>query len=143
MGTPRSAETARLHLEEAIGRIPERYKEGVSQANWQGPAASEDAEKLFNLKMQEVLSKKLRQVGVRKVSNSDWQSAASNKGGAVIGQRIRDNLDKQAANFAKVYAPVLRVVAGLKAREVDANANIDNRVKPVVKAWQDNRLRGR
>lgn len=132
----KTKEEARNNLEASLGTVGDRYKVGVSRADWQTAAGSDNAERNFAQKMSEAVSKKSRQIGVKKVSNADWQNAAGIKGGAVIGQRMRESLEKQAANWGRVYDGVVSDIGRLPARTTDFRQNITNRVVGTVESWK-------
>ena len=132
----KTKEEARANLEASISYIPDRYRAGIGRADWQTKAASETAEKNFADAMAKVISGKTRQLGVRKVANTEWQRLASEKGGAVIGERIRGALDKQAAKWAPIYDGVVSAVGRLAPRTIDWRANVNNRVMPIVEQWK-------
>lgn len=132
----KTAEQARANLEASITYIPERYKQGVSGADWATKAGSDQAEKNFADKMADVIAKKRRQLEVKKVSNADWQNAAINKGGQVIGQRIRESLNKQSENWKPIYEKVQADVIKLPPKTADFRANVNNRVLGTVEAWK-------
>lgn len=132
----KTLQEARDNFENATTYIPERYRSGVMKADWQGPAGSEQAEKNFAAAMSEVTTKKLRQLGVRKASNTDWQNGCDTKGAPVIGERIKDALGKWEANFGPKYARVQNKVKALPPKGRDWRANINNRLIPVVEEWK-------
>lgn len=132
----KTKEEARANLEASVAYIPERYKAGVARADWATPAGSDQAERNFADKMSQVISKKTRQLKVKAVSNATWQSAAIEKGGAVIGTRIRDSIDKQSAKWSPIYDRVVSDLARLPARTVDFRTNITNRVVGTVESWK-------
>lgn len=132
---PKTIEEARINFEGSLGTLPDRYKAGIGRADWAGRASSDQAEANYAAGTQKAISGKFRQLAVKKVSNSEWQDAAITKGGAVIGQRIRDNLDKWVSKFGPIYSLVLSDVAKLPPRTVDPMQNIDARSKGTVKAW--------
>ena len=132
----KTKEEARANLEASITYIPDRYRAGVARADWQSKAASEVAEKNFAEAMSKAIANKARQVGVRKVANTEWQRLAIEKGGAVIGERIRGALDKQAARWGPIYDGVVATVGRLAPRTIDFRANITARVIPVVEQWK-------
>lgn len=142
MGVMKTIEEARANFEAATTVIPERYRMGVSKADWASRAASDQAEANFNAAMSEALSKKSRQAGVKKVSNEEWRSAAMEKGGAVIGTRIRESLAKWQEKFGPIYSAVQAEVGRLPAPTVDPMSNIDLRLKPVVRAWRKHAGKG-
>lgn len=130
----KTKEEAKANLAASVAFIPDRYRAGISRADWQTKAASESAEKNFADSMSRAIASKSRQVGVKKVSNAEWQAVASEKGGAVIGERIRSAIDKQAANWSPIYDAVQSTVGRLPARGIDFRANVTNRLLPVVEA---------
>lgn len=132
----KTKDEARANFEASIAYIPSRYESGVRKADWQGPAGSESAEKNYASAVQKAITDKSRQKGVRKVSNTDWQTAAVNKGAPIIGDRIRGALDKWAANWGPIYDKVGSKVAALPARTTDFRANINSRLVPVVEEWK-------
>jgi len=130
----KTKEEARANLEASVSFIPDRYRAGVGRADWQTKASSDNAEKNFADSMSRAIANKSRQNGVKKVSNADWQRVASEKGGAVIGERVRAAIDKQAANWSPIYDAVQTAVGRLPARGIDFRANVTNRLLPVVEA---------
>lgn len=134
----KTAEQAAANLSASVAYIPARYTQGVSTANWAGPAASDQAERNYASGVGAAVASKKRQTAVKAVSNTDWQNAAVNKGGAIIGQRITASLAKQSANWAPIYAKVQTDVSKLPPRTTDFNANIQNRVVGTVQSWKKN-----
>jgi len=132
----KTKEEARANLEASVSYIPDRYRAGVSRADWATPAGSDQAERNYADAMSKVIAAKRRQNNVKKVSNATWQAQAMEKGGAVIGERIRASIDKQAANWAPIYDRVVSDIARLPARTVDFRSNITNRVVGTVESWK-------
>jgi hypothetical protein len=132
----KSKEEAKANLEASIAYIPARYESGIRKADWAGPAGSEQAEANYATGVQQAISKKSRQAAIRKVGNSDWQSASVAKGKPIIGERIRGALGKWAANFGPVYDSVAAKVGSLPPKTTDFRANINNRLVPVVEEWK-------
>ncbi|NVM24161.1 MAG: hypothetical protein HWN68_20575 [Desulfobacterales bacterium] len=130
----KTKEEARANLETSLTYVQDRYRKGVEKADWQSKAASDAAEKNYADGVGKAVANKTRQAGVKKVSNADWQSLASEKGGAVIADRMRGALDKQAANWSPIYDAVASAVDRLPARGIDFRANITARLLPVVEA---------
>lgn len=137
----KTAAEARDHLRDIIPKIKDRYEASTSRAEWAEGASSEEAESNFNASMTMVLASKKRQSRCREVGDSAYRQGCKEKGAPVIGARISQALDKYMANFSRVYAPVLAVVDALPRRGLDAMENIDARLKPTVRAWQENKLR--
>jgi len=132
----KTKEEARANFEASTSYIPARYEAGVMKAEWQSKAASEAAEKNYAAAVSKAVSGKLRQKGVQKVSNADWQNAAIKKGAPIIGDRIRGALDKWAANWGPMYDKVGAKVTALPPRTTDFRANINSRLVPVVEEWK-------
>lgn len=132
----KTKEEARANLEQSLQYVEGRYKAGVGRADWATPAGSDQAETNFAEAMSKAISRKTRQQKVKQVSNSEWQEKAGVKGGQVIAQRMRDSLDKQAANWAPIYDRVVSDIARLPARTTDFRTNITNRVVGTVEAWK-------
>lgn len=134
----KTKEEARAHLEQSVTYIPDRYKSGIGRADWATAASSDQAEKNFADKMSQVIAKKTRQTAVKLVSNSDWQKQAIEKGGAVIGERVRASIEKQQAKWSPIYDKVVADIARLAPRTVDFRTNITNRVVGTVESWKRN-----
>jgi len=134
--TVKSKEEARANFEAAVAYIPSRYAAGVKRADWATPAGSDAAEANYAAGVSDAVAKKRRQSEVRKVSNSDWQSAAVAKGAPIIGERIRQALGKWASEWGPKYDAVVSKVGTLPARTTDFRANINNRLVPVVEEWK-------
>lgn len=117
--------------DDAIGRVPAAYKEGVSRTtDWQEKAASDDAESLWKEKISEAAARNARQKAVSAVSNEEWRSAAVAKGSARIGAGMTAAKAKRAAKFE----PYRSAIEGLSlpARTADPTANVTNRVIPIA-----------
>jgi hypothetical protein len=134
----KTKEQANANLAASVTYIPERYKQGVSTADWATKAGSDQAEKNFADSMSQVIASKRRQTEVKKVSNATWMDAAITKGGAVIGQRVREALGKQSAAWNPIYDRVQSDVAKLPPKTTDFRANINNRVTGTVESWKKN-----
>jgi len=132
----KTKEEAKANFEASIAYIPSRYEAGVRKADWQTPAASDQAEKNYADAVSKAVAEKRRQKGVKKISNTDWQEAAVRKGAPIIGDRIRGALDKWAAEWGPIYDSVVSKVAALPPKTVDWRANINNRLVPVVEEWK-------
>jgi len=122
------------NYEGAIGNVPAKYKTGVESAeSWQSNAVA--AEDLWKAKIAEAAANNARSKGISRVSDSEWKQAASNKGSSRIGQGMRESLPK----YQRVMGEVLNVIenTSISARTADPMANVDNRVKPIVKNLAD------
>ena len=117
--------------EAGIGRAPAKYAEGVrGTSNWQANAIA--GEDLFGQKMSEAISNKSRANGISKVSDSEWQSAALDKGASRIGPGMTAAKGKFNTGIAKVISTIEGVT--IAPRSADPMANVDGRVKPIVAA---------
>ena len=132
----KTKEEARANFEAAVAYIPARYIGGVRRADWATPAGSDQAETNYAAGVSNAVAKKTRQTKVRAVSNSEWQTAAINKGAPIIGSRIAGALDKWATKWGPMYDSVVSAVGALPPKVVDFRANINNRLVPTVEAWK-------
>jgi hypothetical protein len=132
----KTKEEAKANFESSISYIPERYKSGVSKADWLNPAKSDAAEKNFADGVGKAISQKTRQKEIAKMSNEDWKNAAVEKGAGIIGERIRGSLNKWATNWGPLYDQVAARVGSLPPKTVDWRANINNRLIPTVETWR-------
>jgi hypothetical protein len=132
----KTKEEAKANFEASISYIPERYKSGVSKADWLNPAKSDAAEKNFADGVGKAISQKTRQKEIAKMSNEDWKNAAVEKGAGIIGERIRGSLNKWATNWGPLYDQVAARVGSLPPKTVDWRANINNRLIPTVETWR-------
>ena len=132
----KTKEEARANFEASIGYIPDRYRAGVSKADWLTPAKSDAAEKNFADGVGKAISQKTRQKEIAKLTNEDWKNGAINKGAPIIGERIRGALNDWMANWGPMYDQVASRVAALPQKTIDWRANINNRLVPTVEAWR-------
>jgi len=132
----KTKEEARANFEASIGYIPDRYRSGVSKADWITPAKSDAAEKNFADGVSKAIAGKTRQKAIASMTNEDWRNGAINVGAPRIGEAIRANLGKWAANWGPMYDQVASRVATLPARTTDFRANINNRLVPTVETWK-------
>lgn len=132
----KTKEEARANFEAAIAYIPDRYRAGVSKADWHTPAKSDAAEKNYADAISKAVAAKKRQRAIAEMSNEDWKNAAINKGAPIIGDRIRTALDKWAAEWGPLYDQVASKVSTLPPKTLDWRANINNRLVPVVETWK-------
>ena len=132
----KTAEEAKQNFQAAITYIPARYAAGVQKADWLNPAKSDAAERNFADGVGKAVAAKTRQRKIAAMSNDDWKNAAVNKGQNIIGERIRQSLDKWSANWSPLYAKVQTSVAALPPSTTDFMANINARLIPTVKAWK-------
>lgn len=120
--------------EAGIGRAGANYKTGVTNAKNVIEKAIE-AEPLFAAKMQDAIAKGSRAKGLAKVTTEQWRAAAQEKGAARIGPGMSAAKGKFNQGIGRVLSTIQGV--SLPARTTDPLANVDNRVKPIVKALVD------
>jgi len=134
MVTVKPLEECKQNYRSGASVAPARYTEAIKRVtDWQQKAI--DGEALFQTKMSRVLSRRLREDGVKKVSNAQWQNAALTKGAARIGSGMLSSVDFYASGWSP-YRTALEAVV-LPARSADPMINIDRRVKPIVQAMVD------
>jgi hypothetical protein len=127
---PSAAERKQKYLS-SLGNVPGAYKAGIERTtNWKDKALA--GQNLYEQQMQNAAVLRRRAVALERVSESDWKSRAAALGSTRIAEGMRNGAEKQAANYEPV-ANALRSVE-LPDRTADPMANIDNRVKPIVRA---------
>ena len=127
---PSSAERKQAYLN-SLGQVPGNYKAGIERTTgWKGSAIA--GQTLYEQQMQNTNVLQRRARALEKVSDADWKSKAANLGSVRIADGMRQGADKQAANYEPIAAALRSVT--LPSRSADPMANIDNRVKPVVRA---------
>lgn len=127
---PSAAERKAKYLS-SLGQVPANYKSGIERTtNWKEKALN--GQGLYEQQMQNAAVLRRRAVALERVSEADWKSKASNLGSMRIADGMRNGAEKQAQNYEPI-ANALRAVE-LPERSADPMANIDNRVKPIVRA---------
>jgi len=114
--------------------IGPRYVQGVQGADWQGPASSQQAETNYATGVQAAIADGRRLRGIQGVSNADWRTAAAEKGGPIIGQRIVLALGKYQTKFAPILQAMNAAADSLPPRTTSPSQNITNRLVPIVQA---------
>lgn len=118
----------------AIPQVPARYKAGVEKTSgWKEAAIQGQA--LYEARMQDPNVLKRREKGLQNVSDADWKNNVLAKGVQRIATGMESSASKQSANYEPIRAALESVT--LPPRSADPMANIDNRVKPIVKAIVD------
>lgn len=127
-------EATMANYQTGIGVAPGRYKDGISKAtNWQSNAIA--AEPLYAAKLNEAIANQTRAKKLAGVSDSEWKARASELGAARIGPGMTAALPKMRKGISDVLATIESVSIG--ERSADPMANVDARVKPIVKALYD------
>lgn len=126
-----SAQERKQKYLNSLGVVPGNYKAGIERtSNWKESALNGQA--LYEQQMQNAQVLRRRAVALERTSEADWKSRASNLGSVRIADGMRNGADKQTQNYEPI-AQALRGVS-LPDRTADPMANIDNRVKPIVRA---------
>jgi len=131
---PKSIQQAAENLRTVAPLIGARYTIGINNADWQTPAASDQAETNYGVGVQRAIADGTRKAGILEVSNQAWQQASITKGAGVIGIRIVDALPKYSANFAPILQAMGQVSQNLPPRTASASQNVTNRLLPVIRA---------
>jgi len=134
MAVHKTIDQAAKNLEAAATFIPARYKEGVSAAEWEQAASSAQAETNYQEGIADAIAKGKRQAGIHTAGNQKYRTNAINKGGAVIGTRIKEAIPAYRANMAPVLSAMNSAADSLPSRTRDPLANINNRLIPIVLA---------
>lgn len=130
----KGAAVAVKNYEDAIASVPGKYEQGVNAAS-NVIAKSKAAEGLWKEKVIDAANREARSRGLDKVSDADWKNAALTKGKTRIGDGMRAAKPK----FQRGITEVISVIEGtsIADRTADPEANVDNRVKPIVRALHD------
>lgn len=140
--TPKPISEARANYDASAAAVRSRYEAGVRRGEWEEAAASGQAESNYQQGVQAAIASGSRARGVREAGNQSWENGAIQKGAPVIGQRMKDAAGKYEANFAPIYEAVISTVRGLPDRTLDVEANVQNRLLPVVMAAHNAGRRG-
>ena len=118
---------------QAQSRVPAAYAEGVKRtSDWQAKAIQ--GEENYAAGVSRAVSEGSRAKGISAVSDSDWQTAALDKG----AKRIQAGMAASEGKFNTGMAKNLATLEGvnLPARTQDAATNVANRVVPIAVALQ-------
>lgn len=118
----------------AIGGVPAKYKAGVQAANntIENAIASQG---LYEARVQESIANKTRVKGLQKTSTAEWKARASELGSARIGGGMSAAVNKYNKGVGEVISTIEATSIG--ERTADPMANVDSRVKPIVRALYD------
>ena len=132
----RTIQQASSNYTASVDLVPERYKQGITAADWASKANAPEAQQNWSTGVQRAASEGRYAAGVSRVSNEQWKQAALTKGANSIAAGMQMGAEKYARRFAPILQAMQNAVQSLPARSADANANIDARLKPVVAAAQ-------
>ncbi len=120
----------------AIGGVPAKYKKGIQGATdtIEKAIAAED---LYAAKVQEAIASGARVRGLQKTSTAEWKARASELGSARIAAGMTAATDKMQRGMTEVLAVIEGV--NIAERTADPIANVDGRVKPIVRALYDHK----
>ena len=79
MARAKTIQQAGENLRQVAPLIGARYITGINNADWQGPASSEQAEQNYSTGVQRAVADGTRRAGILEVSNQQWQQAAVSK----------------------------------------------------------------
>jgi hypothetical protein len=118
----------RKNYDDAAAYVPTRYNSGIDRCEWQAPALDGQALYEVQMKKDEVLAR--RSKSIEKVTDASFKADAKEKGGKVIGARMKAAVDKQVTG----WRPFGTAIEGLTliAKTDDPEQNVINRVVPVV-----------
>jgi len=137
MARPKTIQQAAENLRTVAPLVQARYVQGVTGADWQTPAASDQAETNYADGVQRAVARGARRDGIMQVTNQAWQQAAINKGGPRIGPGITESIDKYPRNFGPILQAITAAVATLPPRTTSAQQNVQNRLMPIIRAEKE------
>lgn len=122
----------------AIPTVPSKYKAGVQGATNTIENAIA-AEELYAARVQEAVANKTRVKGLQKTSTAEWKARASELGSA----RIAAGMTAAEPKFRRGMSDVINTIEAttIGERTADPIANVDNRVKPIVRNLYDMKRR--
>jgi len=122
----------------AIGGVPAKYKAGVQAATNQNENAIA-SQPLYEARMAESIANKSRVKGLQRSSTAEWKQRASELGSARIGSGMTAAVSKYNKGVSEVITTI--EATSIAERSADPMANVDGRVKPIVKALYDMKRR--
>lgn len=132
----KTIQQAAANLQQVAGLIGERYTQGINGADWQTPAASQQAETNWGQGVQAAIASGARREGILGVTNQQWRTAAIEKGAAVIGRRITESISKYSQNFGPILIAMNEEANRLPDRTSSATTNVQQRLIPIIHAAQ-------
>jgi hypothetical protein len=129
VNVPSQADRKQRYLN-SLGGVPGAYKAGIEQTQgWKEKAIA--GQGLYEQRMQDSNVLRRRERALQRTSEADWKAKAAALGSMRIADGMRQGADKQAANYEPIAAALRNLT--LPERSADPMANIDNRVKAVVR----------
>jgi hypothetical protein len=127
-------ETERLaNYKSGASVAPGRWVPAVNRAKWQ--EKSIEGQGLYDAQLSIAEVRARRASSIAKIPDSEWRATTVAKGKDIIGTRMTAAADKQVAGW-RPYGTALEGVT-LVARTTSPETNVDNRVKPIVRAMVD------
>ncbi|GAG23624.1 unnamed protein product [marine sediment metagenome] len=129
-----SADRVDKAYKDAIGRVASRYEEGIKGAK-DVKEKMIAGQKNYEEKMSDAAVLARRKEKLEAMPETAWRDGALEKGKTRIGPGMQAGAPKRKAN----YEVIRQKLDGLTIADktTDADTNIDNRLKPVVKAMQE------
>lgn len=129
----KSQSEIKKNYDQATSIVTERYKTGVSDADWKDAAI--EGQDLYEQMMQDPNVLARRTKGINKVSDDEWRKNTIDKGSGVIAARMKAAAGKQATNY-EPYRSALESMT-LPARTADPAQNVTNRVTPIAMKFRE------
>lgn len=129
----KSQSEIKKNYEQSTSIVTERYKTGVSAANWKDDALA--GQDLYVQTMQDPNVLARRNKGINKVSDDEWRTKTITKGSGVIAARMKEASTDQAAGF-EPYRTALESMT-LPPRTTDPAQNVTNRVTPIAVKFRE------
>jgi len=133
-------------------KLADSYKKGVGSKGdkWRDnflattgiaeAGKSDAAETQYAVKVTEAVSKKLRQKGLKDVTDETIKAPVRSGSSSMYTGPAQNKAPKFASKFAPYVPTINAQVATLKPREASVDANIDNRVKPIANALHNQKV---
>ncbi len=124
-----------------IGAKGDKWRDNLLAATGIAEAGKSDAaEARYAAKVTEAVSKKLRQKGLKDVTDETIKAPIRSSTSSIWTSPAQNKAPKFASKFAPYVPTINQAVAQLKPKEADVNANIDNRVKPIANALHNQKV---
>ena len=124
----KSEAVAKRNYEQSTALVPQRFEDGVREAEWRAPAEAGQGLYVQQMSNPEILARRLS--GIQKVSDADWRSNTITKGRGIIAARMTAASQKQIDGW-RPYRSAMEGLT-LPAKTADPMANLLNRAGAVV-----------